>query len=594
VLKARAIDLSRAVGLATLLVLASLSAGGAARAAKPANGAVAFSALRSDTRVLYTKENDATGLQRVRVDGLADHPAVSPGGRRVAFTKYGPWGAQVWVSYLDGAGIRALTTGSTDTMPAWSPDGTNVVYASGRKGRRDIYRVIADGTRLRRLTYSPQNDEQPAWSSTGVIAFVRRGPDGNDIYTVSANGGSVRRLTTFRDDDLYPAWSPTGRTLVFSRGRKGRRDLFVVTADGSKVRRLTRVPGDETEPTFSPDGTRVAFVHRFEGEQRVYILKVKGKAVTRLPARSLRVRRMTTARSAARAPSWAPTGLEPVVAAAGDIACGPNDSAFNYGEGQVGVCRQRLTSDLLMRMDLSAVLTPGDIQYPIGAYDAFQQSFHPSWGRVKELIRPVPGNHEYETPGAAGYFDYFNGPGAQNGLAGERGKGYYSFDVGSWHLIALNSSCHEVGGCDADSPQGRWLAADLAAHPTSCTLAYWHYPRFTSGRYGDGARDVRPFWESLQQAGAELVLSGHEHFYERFAPQDVDGTADPARGIRQLTVGMGGRSHHGFITVAPNSEVRNSATVGVVELTLGEGRYDWRLVRAIDGATMDQGTQFCH
>ena len=584
---------ARACCLALTLVVAALAAPGPA-AALPANGSVAFSALRSDGRALFTKERDGSGLRVLPTDGLSDHPALSPRGRRVAFTKYGPWGSQVWVSYLDGMGLRALTAGSTDTMPAWSSDGTNVVFASGAKGSRDIYRVIADGTRLRRLTTSPRNDEQPAWSVTGAIAFVRGGPEGDDIYTVSANGGSAKRLTTARENDQFPAWSPTGRTLVFSRGAKGRRDLFVTTANGSRLRRLTRVPGDETEPTFSPDGTRVAFVHRSGGNQRLYVMKVAGAAVRTLPTRSLRVRRLTRARSAARAPSWGPTGLDPVVAAAGDIACGPTDTGYNNGEGVVGACRQRLTSDLLMRMDLSAVLTPGDLQYPKGTLDAFQQSFDPTWGRLKELIHPVAGNHEYETPGAAGYFDYFNGPGVFSGAAGDRDKGYYSFDVGSWHVVALNSECAAIGACDADSPQGRWLSADLAAHPVPCTLAYWHYPRFTSGRYGTFAEDMRPFWEQLHEAGADLLLNGHEHFYERFAPQDALGRLDPARGIRQLTVGMGGRGHHGFIDVAANSEVRNSETVGVVELTLGQGRYDWRLVRAIDGATMDSGTQFCH
>ena len=175
--------------LLAAVVPALLLPAGALAATKPENGAVAFSAKRAGSRVIYTRERDGTGLRLIDTAGLADHPAVSPRGKRVAFTKYGPWGAQVWVTYLDGTGLRRLTAGSTDTMPAWNPGGRDVVFASGAKGRRDIYRVIADGTGLRRLTLSRRNDEAPAWSVTNRIAFVRTTAAGDDIYTMSASGG---------------------------------------------------------------------------------------------------------------------------------------------------------------------------------------------------------------------------------------------------------------------------------------------------------------------------------------------------------------------------------------------------------------------
>jgi dipeptidyl aminopeptidase/acylaminoacyl peptidase len=503
----------------------------------------------------------------------------SPGGRRLAFTKYGPFGAQVWISYLDGNGLRSLTAGPSDTMPNWAPTGADLVFARGDRDRRDLYRIRADGSGLRRLTASTHNDDSPNWSIGNQIVFVRDGRKGKDLYAIDSRGGRARRIMRGRGDEESPAWSPTGKTLVFSRGRPGKRDLYVVRADGSRPRRLTRVPGDETEPAFSPDGSRVVFTHRRAGSQRLYLMKTKGKAVTRLPSRSLRVRRITSGRSAARQAGWQPTGLDPVGAAAGDIACDPSHPSYNGGIGVPGVCRQKLTSDLLLRPDLAGILVPGDIQYENGKLTAFQQVFHPTWGRLKSLIRPVPGNHEYGDPGAAGYFDYFNGPGRQNGPAGDRGQGYYSFNVGSWHVVALNSECRQVGGCGADSPQVRWLRADLAANPTPCTLAFFHGPRFTSGRYGNESEDVRPFWDALYAAGADLVLSGHEHFYERFAPQTPDGAPDPQRGLRQLTVGMGGRSRHGFVTVAANSELRDNRTIGVLELTLREASFDWKLVR---------------
>ena len=580
--------------LLAAVVPALLLPAGALAATKPENGAVAFSAKRAGSRVIYTRERDGTGLRLIDTAGLADHPAVSPRGRRVAFTKYGPWGAQVWVTYRDGTGLRRLTAGSTDTMPAWNSSGRDVVFASGAKGRRDLYRVVADGTGLRRLTLSRRNDEAPAWSATDRIAFVRRTAKGDDIYTMSASGGSARRLTRNRREDRDPAWSPTARTVVFARGRPGKRDLYVIDSAGGRARRLTAVPGDETDPVFSPDGTRVAFIHRRRGRQHLYLLKVKGKSVRRLPSRGFRVRRLTTGRSAARAPSWAPSGLDPVIAAAGDIACDPTNAFFNNGVGQPRYCRQKLSSDLLLRSDLSRVLVVGDAQYETGTLAQFQQSFHPSWGRVKPLISPVPGNHEYYTPGAPGYYDYFNGPGAATGPAGDRDKGYYSYEIGGWHVVALNSQCEEIGGCDPDSPQARWFRADLATHPAACTLAYWHGPRYTSGRYGNQSEDVRPLFDAAYAGGVDVVLSGHEHFYERFAPQDGAGRADAARGVRQFTVGVGGRGPHGFATVAPNSEFRTSSVIGVLEMTLGEGTFDWRLVRARSSSIADSGSGRCH
>jgi hypothetical protein len=563
-------------------------------AAQVKNGAIVFSAKRAGDRALFTKAPDGSQLRFLQTGGRADHAVFSPGGRRLAFTKYGPGGAQVWIGYVDGTNMRALTPGPSDTMPAWGPDATNLVFARGAGGIRDLYRIRADGSGVRRLTASARNDDSPTWSIRDEIAFVRESPKGDDLYVVSADGGTARRLSRSKLDDSSPAWSPTGRTLVFTRGKRGRRDLYVMTADGSSVRRLTRVPGDETEPTLSPDGTRIVFTHRSKGVQRLYVMKLKGKAVSRLPSRSLRVRRITSGRSAARQPGWQPAGLDPVVAAAGDIACDPASPSFNAGVGFPGLCRQKLTSDLLLRLDLASILIPGDLQYETGKLTAFNASFHPTWGRLKPLIRPAPGNHEFYDPGAAGYFDYFNGVGQHTGPAGPRPQGYYSFDVGSWHVVALNSECREIDGCGPDSPQVRWLKTDLAAHRNTCTLAFFHGPRFTSGRYGDHSEDVRPFWDALYAAGADVVLSGHEHFYERFAPQTPSGAPDPARGIRQFTAGMGGKSRHGFVTIAPNSEVRDNVTIGIVQMTLRASSYDWKLVRAPTGSTADSGTGNCH
>ena len=274
------------------------------------------------------------------------------------------------------------------------------------------------------------------------------------------------------------------------------------------------------------------------------------------------------------------------IAAAGDIACDPASPRFADGLGSGLDCRQRATSDLLVGESYEAVLALGDIQYEVGAGDAFEASYDTSWGRVKPVTQPVPGNHEYRTAGAAGYFAYFGA------AAGDPTKGYYSYELGGWHVVALNSNCATVGGCDAGSVQERWLRADLAAHPTRCTLAYWHHPRYSSGRHGSDA-SYRAFWQALVDADADLVLVGHDHDYERFAPQDATGRRDLDRGIREIVVGTGGKGLRSFRNVSPNSEVRSATSLGVLELTLGESAYAWRFRPAV-GSFTDSGAAGCH
>jgi hypothetical protein len=274
----------------------------------------------------------------------------------------------------------------------------------------------------------------------------------------------------------------------------------------------------------------------------------------------------------------AKAAADPVIAAAGDIAC---DSVGKSGNS----CQQQATSDLLVGGGFTAVLTLGDNQYEKGALDQFQSSYGPTWGRVKGITRPAIGNHEYDTKGASGYFSYFGGVAAPPG-------GYYSYDLGAWHLIALNSNCGNVS-CAAGSPQETWLKADLASHPTSCTLAYWHHPRFSSGGHGS-SDETGALFTDLYEAGADLVLVGHDHDYERFAPQTADGKADPAYGVREFVVGTGGRSHSDFSGVKPNSQVRNSDTFGVLRLVLHPASYDWRFLPVAGKSFSDAGAGGCH
>lgn len=274
------------------------------------------------------------------------------------------------------------------------------------------------------------------------------------------------------------------------------------------------------------------------------------------------------------------------IAAAGDIACDPESSAFAEGRGSGSTCRHLATSDLLVGEGYSAVLALGDLQYEDASHAKFLASYDRSWGRVKEITRPVPGNHEYRTTGGAGYYEYFGA------AAGDPAEGYYSFDVGAWHVVALNSNCAAVEGCNEGSPQERWLRADLAANPARCTLALWHHPRYSSGTHGSD-RAYRPFFQALYDAGADVVLVGHDHDYERFAPQDADGGRDDRRGIPQFVVGTGGRSLRTFPRVEPNSEARDRSTFGVLELTLGAGAYGWRFRPAV-GTFTDSGSARCH
>ena len=249
-----------------------------------------------------------------------------------------------------------------------------------------------------------------------------------------------------------------------------------------------------------------------------------------------------------------------------------------------------------MKARLAAVLALGDNQYYCAGYRAFMQSYDLSWGRVKAITRPAVGNHEYLTTngtdcdsaneGAAGYFQYFGS------AAGDPIKGYYSFDLGEWHLIALNSNCGDIGGCGPTSPQGLWLEADLATHSNLCTLAYWHIPLFSSG--GRASSNTLTIWQTLYKHNVDVVLNGHDHIYERFAPQAPDGKQDSIRGIREFIVGTGGANHSPLERIAPNSEVRNVDTYGVLMMTLHSSSYYWRFVPEEGEKFTDSGAGVCH
>jgi acid phosphatase type 7 len=271
--------------------------------------------------------------------------------------------------------------------------------------------------------------------------------------------------------------------------------------------------------------------------------------------------------SGALVASAAATAASAVLIAAGDIGCARNANG-------------RVTANLVEGMS-GIVATLGDNAYPDGTASDYRTCYAPGWGRFLARTRPSPGNHDYHTAGAKGYFDYFGS------RAGPAGRGYYSYDLGSWHIVALNSE-------RSLSEQAQWLKADLAAHPSRCTLAYWHQPLFTSGLVHPPAKKMRPLFTVLYQAGAEVVLSGHNHQYERFAPQAPAGGADRARGLRYFVVGSGGAGLYGFGAAKPNSELRYNGGYGVLKLTLSSSGYRWQFVSVAGKRFSDSGQGACH
>lgn len=269
----------------------------------------------------------------------------------------------------------------------------------------------------------------------------------------------------------------------------------------------------------------------------------------------------------------------------------PPSSRVLVGAGDIARCSSsgdEATAKLLDGIS-GTVFTVGDNAYSSGTATEFSECYEPSWGRHKARTKPTPGNHEYYTEGASGYFGYFGS------VAGDPNKGYYSYNRGGWHVVALNSMCSQVGGCGANSPMVSWLKRDLAANDDrACTIAYFHHSLFSSGARHGNTPKMRPTWDALYAAKAEVVVGGHEHNYERFAPQTPSGEADPERGIREFVVGTGGGEHYPFGTVQPNSQVRIGGTSGVLKLTLRPSSYEWEFVPVAGKTFTDSGTQSCH
>ena len=276
---------------------------------------------------------------------------------------------------------------------------------------------------------------------------------------------------------------------------------------------------------------------------------------------------------ATRAWTISPDSGDPVLVAAGDIAYCGNDN-------------DEATAKLLDTMP-GTIVTLGDNVYSSGTSSEFSGCYGPTWGRHKARTTPAAGNHEYVTPGASGYFDYFGA------AAGDSTQGYYDYRLGAWHVIVLNSNCTAIGGCGAGSPQEQWLRSVLATSQAECTVAVWHHPRFSSGTTHGSNTAVHAFWQALYDYGADVVLNGHEHVYERFGMQAPDASADAVYGLRQFTVGTGGRSSYGFGTPVANSDVRGRP-YGVLKLTLHDTSYSWEFTPVPGQTFTDFGSSSCH
>ncbi|MDT4976366.1 MAG: hypothetical protein QOG98_2124 [Pseudonocardiales bacterium] len=282
---------------------------------------------------------------------------------------------------------------------------------------------------------------------------------------------------------------------------------------------------------------------------------------------------------------FARAATSPVVVAAGDIACAPGSAS------SATACNQVQTAALIGKLNPKYVLPIGDLVYPAGSQPGFSNSYGPSWGKYKSITKPVPGNHDYGTAGASGYFRYFGSRATPlQPTCTSSCKGYYSYSTGSWHVVALNARCSESSNSCADmTAQAAWLDQDLTAHPTKCTLAYMHFPLF-SGGFGATA-PVKVLWDVLQRHGADLMINGHAHNYQRFVSQSPSGTATAA-GITEIIAGTGGVSLQ-TSTTTTNQAARINHTFGVVQLTLNSGGWTSTFVSTA-GATLDPASGKCH
>jgi hypothetical protein len=504
---------------------------------------------------------------------------------------------RTWRLYVNGALDRSLTLSAalsprsdsvqrTALGSALTSSGTAAGFFRGRIDEARIWNVARSAQQVAQGRALELAGPQPGLlarfglnEGSGTSVDNSAGaPDG--VLRPSGSGPTWATGRSFGQADTTPPAAPTGLAATPGPGSVTLAWTASTALDlaGYRVYRSTSLPvttsggpvsgtGLLTSPSYAdtglPGGTPVHYA--------VAAVDTSGNA---------------SGLSASVTTTPTPPSSDPVLLVAGDIAS----------------CGWSTDTDTAALVDGMAgtVLTLGDNVYPNGTAAEFASCYDPTWGRFKSRTRPTPGNHDYNTTGASGYFDYFNGPGNQSGPAGDRSRGYYSFDVGTWHVVVLNSECEPSSGlwlrngCAAGSAQETWLKADLAAAPTNNIILAWHKPRFSSSTEHGNSSHMQGFWQIAYDAGVDIVLSGHSHNYERFAQMNASGAADTAFGIREIVVGTGGASAHGFVSSPSTSQVRNSGTAGVLQLTLRPTSFDWRFVPVAGKTFTDTGTQAVH
>ena len=499
-----------------------------------------------------------------------------------------------WKLYLDGRLDAHLTLPApraprsdsvqrTAIGAALSTSGAAAGFFRGQIDEVRIWNVARSGTEIRR------SRDREVLTGSGLIGRFgldegQGGQSANSAGRVSATRLPARSRPpwtagfTFPLDTTPPTQPATATALGTDSGatlswvRSGENDLagynlyrstsLPVTQDGSPVNGTDLLTGT----TFVDTGLVNGLTYYYS------LVAVDGADNASAPSAA-----------ATATPGSIPPPADPTLIVAGDIA-----SCWWTGDEK--------TATLISQRD-GTVLTLGDNVYLNGSFSEFQQCFDPSWGRFKDRIRPTPGNHDYQTLGARGYFDYFNGIDVADGPAGNRNLGYYSFDLGNWHVVVLNSECEAAtglwitDGCGPLSAQATWLAADLAAAPTNNVIAAYHKPRYSSTR---SHVHMQTLWKLLYEHGADLVVNGHAHNYERFAPMNGEGSIDTTFGLREIVVGTGGAPAAAFSNPLPTSEVRSSGLLGVLELTLQSDRLEWRFLAAGTADVLDAGTVIGH
>jgi calcineurin-like phosphoesterase family protein len=467
-------------------------------------------------------------------------------------------------------------------IPASGPAGSQASLVGRAFGRHDRVTVRVGRRIVARTRTSRRGKFRASFTvfqrRSGRLRIVSRsgGRRTVNLFRLSAPsaGASVGEIATRtgREVRWTPTDAPVGSAVELSGSRFPARRLLRIRLGGREVGRART----NRHGRFSTGLT----VPPLAAGRHLIRIKLRSRALGFLLSTTYAP---TAASQAPPAVAPAVTGPDAVIAAAGDIACAPGDSSSS------GKCHEAKTADLVLSSGAMAVLPLGDLQYNTASLSNLRASYDRSWGRFRSITRPALGNHESS---GSGYFDYFNGVGVGDGPAGQRGNGYYSYNLGSWHLIALNSNCGRVP-CNSGSAQEQWLRGDLAANASTCTLAYWHHPRFSSGYDGDGTF-MQDIWKDLYDANADLVLVGHSHDYERFAPVNVNGGLDRNRGIREFVVGTGGAFFTGVSGARPNSEVRQNNTFGVLKLVLHPRSYDWQFLPEQGRTFSDAGSQACH